>query len=83
MLDTISKPKCVKKFVQGVIHKIRRKFFMIFLPFCQNIQIELIVNQILGSNNFNCNCKRIYGYLYFNTKMGVAGLMFEPHPPNF
>ena len=23
----------------------------------------------------------IYGY--FKTKMGVAGLMFEPHPPNF
>ena len=26
---------------------------------------------------------RIYGYLYFKTKMGVSGLMFEPHPPNF
>ena len=21
--------------------------------------------------------------LYFKTKMGVAGLIFEPHPPNF
>ena len=25
----------------------------------------------------------IYGYLYSKTKMGVAGLIFEPHPPNF
>ena len=25
----------------------------------------------------------VYGHLYFKTKMGVAGLMFEPHPPNF
>ena len=23
------------------------------------------------------------GYLYFKTKMGMAGLIFEPHPPNF
>ena len=22
------------------------------------------------------------GYLYFKTKIGVAGSMFEPHPPN-
>ena len=27
--------------------------------------------------------RRIYGYLYIKTKMGVAGLIFEPHPPNF
>ena len=26
---------------------------------------------------------QIYGYLYFKTKMGVAGVIFEPHPPNF
>ena len=26
---------------------------------------------------------RIYGYLYIKTKIGVAGLIFEPHPPNF
>jgi hypothetical protein len=25
---------------------------------------------------------RLYDYLYFKTKMGVAGLTFEPHPPN-
>ena len=24
-----------------------------------------------------------YGCLYLKTKMGLAGLMFEPHPPNF
>ena len=26
---------------------------------------------------------RIYGYLHFKTKMGVAGLLFEPRPPDF
>ena len=26
---------------------------------------------------------RIYGYLNVKIKMGVAGLIFEPHPPNF
>ena len=26
---------------------------------------------------------RIYGYLYFKTKMGLAGLIFEPYPPYF
>jgi hypothetical protein len=25
----------------------------------------------------------MYGNLYFKTKMGDAGLMFEPHPSNF
>ena len=24
-----------------------------------------------------------YGYLYFKTKMDMASIMFEPHPPNF
>jgi hypothetical protein len=24
-----------------------------------------------------------YGYLYIKTKMGMAGVIFEPHPPNF
>ena len=27
--------------------------------------------------------RRIYSYLYFKTKMGVADVIFEPHPPNF
>ena len=26
---------------------------------------------------------RIYGQLYLKTKMGVASLVFDPHPPNF
>ena len=26
---------------------------------------------------------RIYGVLYFKTKMGMAGLFFEPYPPYF
>jgi hypothetical protein len=26
---------------------------------------------------------RIYSYLYSKNKMGVTGLIFEPHPPNF
>ena len=25
----------------------------------------------------------MYGYLYIKIKMGVAGLIFKPHPPNF
>ena len=26
---------------------------------------------------------RIYGLLYLKTKMGMASLIFDPHPPNF
>jgi hypothetical protein len=25
----------------------------------------------------------VYSYLYSKSKMGVAGVIFEPHPPNF
>ena len=25
----------------------------------------------------------LYGYLYIKTKIGMAGLIFQPHPPNF
>ena len=35
------------------------------------------------SSFFIIDVNAIYDYLYFKTKMGVAGLMFEPHPPNF
>ena len=36
----------------------------------------------LNPKGEDSRCK-IDGYLYIKTKMSMAGLIFEPHPPNF
>ena len=57
--------------------ELNQKWFMLELS-CKN-NVFYPIFQLFESKSR----RRIYGYLYFETKMGVAGLMIEPHPPNF
>ena len=58
--------------------------FSLYFSLFESIQGQL---QIWTEHSHNeskyIDSSWIYGYLYSKTKMGVAGLIFKPHSPNF